>query len=263
MKLYYRIFAFFASITLLLSSTGIYEKRENKTVFIAHRGYCSHYLENTEEAFQKAAEVGFGGCETDVRITSDGELILAHGGSYEYADGTKLEVEKNTLAVLTAKPLKNDFTDTVLYPCTFKRYLEILKENDMVAFIELKGEYPDESLDKIINTINGTYDMKMCSIQSMQIENLKKLKAKYPDLPLMFCGGGLSRDAIEAVKIGFDIDMKIYDFWPIFISLAKLRGVKVALWTADTSAEVAFALSCNPDYIESDWLCGITKPEKR
>ena len=108
---------------LFFGNLGAFAKQEEKTRFIAHRGFCSRYLENTEEAFVKAAEFGFDGCETDVRISADGVLMLAHGGSYVYADGTELDVATHTFAELTAKPLQNDFTDTVLYPCTFRRYI--------------------------------------------------------------------------------------------------------------------------------------------
>ena len=143
--------------TLLLGNLGAYQKQEEKTRFIAHRGFCSQYLENTEEAFIKAAEVGFDGCETDVKISKDGVLMLCHSGGYEYEDGTMLPVEDHTYAELTAKPLKNDFTDTVLYPCTFRRYIEIMRDYDMFAFIELKGEYPEDKLQEIVDIVDELY----------------------------------------------------------------------------------------------------------
>ncbi|CAG9940618.1 unnamed protein product [Clonostachys rosea f. rosea IK726] len=52
-----------------------------QTVRIAgHRGFSAGAPENTLAAFRKAAEVGGKGvtCETDLALTSDGELILIH-----------------------------------------------------------------------------------------------------------------------------------------------------------------------------------------
>ena len=173
---WYMLVSILSAVTLLMGNLGLLEKQEEKTRFIAHRGFSSQYLENTEEAFIKAAEVGFDGCETDVKITSDGVLVLAHSGSYEYADGTSRAVEESTFAELTEKPLKNDFTDTVLYPCTFRRYIEIMRDYHMFAFIELKGEYPEESLRDMVETVEELYTRDMCSVQSMRMENLLQLQ---------------------------------------------------------------------------------------
>lgn len=247
--------------TLLLGNLGAYQKQEAKTRFIAHRGFCSRYLENTDEAFQKAAEVGFDGCETDVKISKDGVLMLCHSGGYEYEDGTMLTVEDHTYAELTAKPLKNDFTDTVLYPCTFRRYIEIMRDNDLFAFIELKGEYPDDKLQEIVDIVEELYTWDMCSVQSMRLVNLIKLREKYPDLPLMFCGGGYSADVKEARDRGFDVDMKIEDVFPVTLQLFKAKGLRTAVWTCDDNKTVAYALSLGVDFIESDYLWGLNVAE--
>ena len=44
----------------------------------AHRGNVAEYPENTMLAFKKALEIGVDQIETDVRITSDGELVCIH-----------------------------------------------------------------------------------------------------------------------------------------------------------------------------------------
>ena len=246
-----------AVFTLLLGNLGVYQKQEEKTRFIAHRGFCSQYLENTEEAFIKAAEVGFDGCETDVNISKDGVLMLVHGSVYYYEDGTEMDVNEHTYAELTSKPLKNDFTDTVLYPCTFRRYIEIMRDYDMFAFIELKGEYPDDKLDEMVSIVDELYTWDMCSVQSMQMPNLIKLREKYPDLPLMYCGGGYNAEVKEARDRGFDVDMKVDDVFPITLMLFKAKGLRTAVWTADNDKMVAYALSLGVDFIESDYLWGL------
>lgn len=250
---------FIAIFALLFSNFGIYDKQEDKTMFIAHRGFCSQYLENTEEAFIGAAEAGFDGCETDVNISKDGVLMLVHGSTYYYEDGTSMDVNEHTYAELTSKPLKNDFTDTVLYPCTFERYIEILAENDMFAFIELKGEYPEESLQEVVDTVERLYTWDMCSIQSMQMSNLVKLREKYPDIPLMYCGGGYTAEVEEAIDRGFDLDLLVYDTFPWVIHKAQRKGLRVALWTADDPKAVAYCLMLGVDFIESDYLSGLPK----
>ena len=251
------IVSLMAAVCLFFGNLGAFAKQEEKTRFIAHRGFCSRYLENTEEAFVKAAEFGFDGCETDVRISADGVLMLAHGGSYVYADGTELDVATHTFAELTAKPLQNDFTDTVLYPCTFRRYIEILRDHGMFAFIELKGEYPPEKLDEMKAIVDELYTWDMCSVQSMELENLIRLREKYPDLPLMYCGGGYTAEVEEAMRRGFDLDLRLDDIFPFVVRRAHRKGVRMALWTADTDKQVALALALGVDFIESDYLWGL------
>ena len=257
MNPWHMVVSLLSVFTLLLGNMGVYAKQEEKTRFIAHRGFCSQYLENTEEAFIKAAEVGFDGCETDVNISKDGVLMLVHGSEYFYADGTSKNVNDYTYEELMEKPLKNDFTDTVLYPCTFRRYIEIMRDYDLFAFIELKGEYPDDKLQEIVDIVDELYTWDMCSIQSMQMSNLIALREKYPDLPLMYCGGGYNAEVKEALERGFDCDLKVPDIFPAVIHAFQRKGLRAAVWTADDNKMVSWALSMGVDFIESDYLWGL------
>lgn len=55
------------------------------TINYAHRGASGYFPENTMLAFERAVEMGCDGIETDVQMTSDGELVLVHD---EYVDRT-------------------------------------------------------------------------------------------------------------------------------------------------------------------------------
>lgn len=45
---------------------------------VAHRGYKGNYPENSVAAFKGAIEGGANGIETDLRISKDGVVVLAH-----------------------------------------------------------------------------------------------------------------------------------------------------------------------------------------
>ena len=50
----------------------------------AHTGVTQFAPENTLEAFQKAAELGFEGIELDINISGDGEIIITHNSNLGY-----------------------------------------------------------------------------------------------------------------------------------------------------------------------------------
>ena len=104
---------------------------------IGHRGYSSKHPDNTEASFLGAVANGSGGIETDVRITKDGVFVVNHNDEAKFIDGTELLVADSTYEQLTEKPLLNKKSEEIVYLCTFKRYLEICRDANMVCFIEL------------------------------------------------------------------------------------------------------------------------------
>ena len=50
---------------------------------MAHRGGAIEHLENTFPAFEQCVELGYRYLETDVRVTSDGELVAFHDSTLD------------------------------------------------------------------------------------------------------------------------------------------------------------------------------------
>lgn len=225
--------------------------------FIAHRGYSGRYQMNTEEAFLKAVEHGSGGIETDVRVTADGVLVVNHDDDAKFADGTSLDIATSTYAELAAKPLLNKFTDTDLRICTFRRYLEICRDGNMVCFIEFKGLFTNEQIDEAFHMAEEVYTLKMCSLQSFEFDNLIRTHKNFPDLEIMLTAGDNNIcDAERCLEEGFSIDAHYDAITPELIDRFHEKGLKVALWTANTPEALEKCLAMNVDYIESDFFCG-------
>jgi len=116
------------------------ESKDNIYV-AAHRGWCEKYPENTMPAFKAAAELGVDQIETDVRITSDGELVLIHDHMVDRTtDGTG-EVAKMTLAELKqldAGIKKGEEFKGTKIP-TLIEFMEYVKDFPMITIdLELK-----------------------------------------------------------------------------------------------------------------------------
>lgn len=224
---------------------------QKEPCMIAHRGYSGVYHENTELAFQKAAEHGSGGAETDVRITKDGEFVCSHNSSVVLKDGTELEIADHTLAELTAQPLKRKNIGEV-YLCTFKRYLEIMKENDMVCFIELKGSYTDEQVNGVFTLAGEVYDLSRCILQSFDFDNLLKAREQFPDLPIMLTYGEGDTGWERCIEHGFSIDADYKVVTEEMVQAFHDAGLEFAVWTANDIFSLNYCKSLGVDYIESD-----------
>lgn len=224
------------------------------TCFIAHRGYSGRFQQNTEESFLEAVKHGSGGIETDVRFTKDGVLIVNHNDTVEYFDGTELVPEESTYEELIKKPIKNEHTDTELYVCTFERYLEICRDGNMICFIEFKGNFTDEMINKAFTMAGEIYDLKMCSLQSFEYDNLIRTRKAFPELQIMYTCGERDANVERCLEDGFDIDMYYGNVDEKTIKEFHDKGLKVALWTANTEEAIKYCYSLNVDYIESDYF---------
>lgn len=228
-----------------------------KVCMIAHRGYSDPYPGNTELAFIKAAENGSGGAETDVRITKDGIFVTNHNDEVTYIDGTELLVAEHTYEELTAKPLMNDKSEDTVYLCTFERYLEIMKENQMVCFIELKGEFSQEQVRKVFEMCEEVYDLKKCIMQSFEFENLIKAREMFPDLPLMLTYGSSKDDYKKCLEYGFSIDAYYGNTTVEMIREFHEKNLEVGIWTVNEKVVLDYFLTLGVDYIESDCFGGL------
>ncbi len=62
---------------------------------IAHRGYSSEFPENTLLAFEEAIRAGADGFECDLRLTSDGEVVVFHDDDLKRLCGVDGTVERS------------------------------------------------------------------------------------------------------------------------------------------------------------------------
>lgn len=231
----------------------------NKNIcMIAHRGYSSAYPDNTEIAFIKAAENHSGGAETDVRVTKDGILVVNHNDEVVFADGSELLVAEATYAELSEKPMRNTKSEDTVYICTFRRYLEIMKENNMICFVELKGEFSDDKVREVFDTVSEIYDLSKCIMQSFEFANLIKAREMFPNLPLMLTYGSDEIDYRRCFDYGFSLDAYYKAVTEEMIKEFHDRNLEVALWTVNDKEALDYCLSLDIDYIESDVFGGFS-----
>src|SRR5258708_5687829 len=69
-----------------------------KFLNIAHRGFSSEYPENTLLAFSKGLAAGADGFECDLRLTSDGRIVVFHDDTLDRLCGEKGNIESKTFS---------------------------------------------------------------------------------------------------------------------------------------------------------------------
>ncbi len=249
---------FFKMLTAtILSVFTVFTGGVNQVNMIGHRGFSGYYHENTALAFEKAAQYGFCGAETDVRVTSDGVYVTSHNAKIELKDGTELSIADNTYETLTSQPLKFKKTLDEVYLCTFKEYLEIMRDNDLICFIELKGEFNEEQITEIFTMAGEVYELDKCILQSFDFDNLVRAHELFPDLRIMLTYGETDKSYVKCFDYGFSIDADYRVIDEEMVEAFHSRGLEVAAYTANEFLALNYLKSLGVDYVESDRLWGI------
>ncbi|MBR3955852.1 MAG: hypothetical protein IKJ63_10320 [Clostridia bacterium] len=245
-----------AKMIFTILQSKLQKKEEKDICMIAHRGYSGKYQQNTALAFREAAKHKSGGAETDIRITKDGYFVTNHNDEVVFADGSEVQVADATLAELQAKPIKNTKTKDTIYICTFREYLEIMRDNNMVCFVELKGEWPEEKIKEVFTMAAEVYDLKKVILQSFSFDNLLLANKLFPDMPLMLTYGSAEHGYERCFDHGFSIDVDYVTVNKEMIEQFHSRGLEVGIWTANTPLVLAYCKALGADYIESDYFGG-------
>lgn len=254
------------------------------TTVIGHAG--SYYgVPNSEEAILYAAEVlHYPAIEIDLKQTKDGVFVLSHdpkwGGvslsetNYEDIKDVKETITKNEGIVesdLTEE--QRTYTSTI---CTFARYLEICKQYNITAVIELKtssgisnwteSNAPQSSKMKNIMELIEKYEMLkkvvFLSDQELCLNWVKTNGYDYIPCQYLTLSSCENEETYNIVKkynldISFNVrdGIKISDEW-----LNKYRelGCKLAVFTFEEYAsysDIQTWIDKGVDYVTTDWHC--------
>ena len=248
-------------------------------------GHAGSYfgVPNSEEAILYAAKVlKYPAIEIDLKQTKDGVFVLSHdpdwGGvsledtNYEDLKTVKYTVVKNQgLVDVKLTEEERTFTATI---CTFERYLEICKEYQITAIIELKtskgisnwteANTPNASRMKDIMALIEKYDMLnqvvFLSSQELCLNWVKKNGYEYIPcqyLTLSSCANINTYNIVK--KYGLDISfnvrdgIKISDEW---LKLYRDLGCKLAVFTFEEYAsysDIQYWIDRGVDYVTTDW----------
>ena len=133
-----------------------YWTQSEKNIYVAaHRGWYDQYPENTMEAFRAALTLGVDQIETDVRVSSDGELVLIHDHTLDRTTNGTGEVLAHTFAELRALDA-GSWKDPKFAGCripTLREFMDLVSTHPTITVdIELKV-YPKDGREELAYSV--------------------------------------------------------------------------------------------------------------
>jgi glycerophosphoryl diester phosphodiesterase len=214
--------------------------------------------ENTMEAFVASYKAGYRGFEVDIRMTSDGELVVTHDSTLDRTTNGSGTVELTTADEIrklrTKKGNKLIFIDELL---------AFLKDIDgLYVEFELKTSpvnlYPEERLkeycDKLYKAVMASRPADAEYVfTSSDYRGLRYLQQKYPGVDLLMISSKPCNDetidlalALGITRIGCTMDGTSRKA----VKKAHEKGLTVSLWPGYTTDD--FMLGA---YLGADFMC--------
>lgn len=232
-----------------------------KTKIWAHRGASGwdvqYAPENTIPAFERAIQMGADGIETDVQLTKDGVLVLAHDETIDrVSDGS------GWIKDYTLKELRG-FSFSKLHPefgkveiPTLEDLLCLTRDNDLELNLELKTGVLyygglEEKAAGLVHQMGMDERVIYSSFNHYSLEKLKHICPKvrigllfedymvsFPDYPKIFGASALHPPERMVNKD--------------FVDKCHAQGMKVHTWTVDNRGRMKELIKINVDAIITD-----------
>ena len=244
----------------------------SELIFIGHAG-CYLGIMNTEEAFINAITVkGYKALECDVKQTSDGVFVVCHDndfGGYDLAT-TTYDNLKDVEVTQTRGGIS--YTSKI---CTFKRYLEICKQYDVYAVVELKSSAgitnSDQSrMDELMQEIIDMGMLDKVIFLGSQYKCLEWVRNNGYTNPCQYLVNSCESETIynRCVEWNFDVSFNIsYANSTEWIDRYHEAGLKVSSYTFSQYSDAATLQSWidkGVDFVTCDVLTenDVTIPKK-
>jgi glycerophosphoryl diester phosphodiesterase len=231
---------------------------------VAHRGASFDAPENTLAAFKRAWALGAEAVELDVRVTSDGKVVVIHDASTKRTGGTDLVVAEHTLAELAAVDVgawKGPQFAGETIPTLHDVLATIPPKRSL--FVELKSDI--STVAPVAAAVReGTPTSAQILLQGYDADSLAALAAALPDAPPFwtvdpqFDAAGrvlpyaqtLIAEATQRMFAGLALRADAVD--DAFLAAARAANLDVDVWTINDGPQIAAWGARGVRWIETD-----------
>ncbi|MBO5374176.1 MAG: hypothetical protein J6A54_01850 [Clostridia bacterium] len=231
---------------------------KQNTRVIAHRGLSGIEAENTNSAFVAAANRSYYAIETDIHRTCDGHFVISHDDNLMRVSGKEISLASSSLSELQDVILfdKDGTMDRIdLRPSRLEDYLKICKKYEKHSVLELKSDFTDEEIIKIISIIKDFDYLDMVTFISFNYENLLRVRKILPTHPAQYLFWKITPEEIERLKRDrIDADVCCKELTREQIEACHRAGIAVNCWTVDSKDEGERLVEWGIDYITTNIL---------
>ena len=233
--------------TLILLTGGGFAMAN--VLIMAHRGDSHHAPENTVAAFTSAVSVS-DLVECDVRVSSDGELVVMHDGNVDRTtDGTGA-VSAKTLAELKLLDAGSWFS-----PAFVGERIPTMEEmitNTLpyaVPVLERKAGTAQQYVDEL-QRLGAVTDVV---ILAFSLDFLGQVHALEPDIELTALGSGeLTEAKLNTITNSGARTVAWGGVSAADVTMVHARGLKLFVWTVNSSAAISSYIDLGVDGIIID-----------
>ena len=228
------------------------------TKIVAHRGLSGIETENTNAAFVAAGNRSYYGIETDIHRTADGHFVVCHDDDLKRIAGVNILIESTNLSELQSIVLfDKDGTKNRedLRLCVLENYISICKKYEKHCVLELKSDFTDDEILKIIDIIKGFDYLENVTFISFVYSNIVKIRKFLPSQSVQFLFSKFDDEIIaKLIANHIDIDVQYKALTKEIIDLLHQNGLKVNCWTVDDPNAAEMLSAWGVDYITSNIL---------
>ena len=247
-------------ISALLIIAGSLAAHAAGPKMIGRRG-CGYAVENSREAFERGADLGFKCMECHVRVTPDSVFVAAHDGKTNRLGGN-MKIDKMPLDSLLTETYTQTIDGTTYTGArllTVGEYLDICRQRGLTPLLHLKtlGKNNDDCgpLPALVDLIKEKGYDKECIVLTSSPAYIEFLQERYPDLPLVFQADGKWKQYFDwIVERGLDVDIKSDFVDADVVKKFHDHGLKVMIWTVNTIPDYLRFKDAGVDCIITDTL---------
>jgi glycerophosphoryl diester phosphodiesterase len=233
---------------------------------VAHRGASAEMPENTMAAFRRAWDLGVEGIELDVRLSSDGQVVVIHDATTARTAGVDKAVDAQTLAellALDAGAWKGPRFAGERIPTLVEVLASVPKGG--TVFVELKSAVETApAVAQVIRDADPARTGGHVALQAYDPFALAALASALPGVPAYWtidaptdAAGAptyypttIIDDAVGRRFAGLALDVRGVD--EAFLSAAKSAGLLVDVWTLNSAPLITEWLGQDVRWIETD-----------
>lgn len=150
---------------------------------------------NTAEHFHLASHLGFNALKGDVRITSDGGLVMCHDAAFTFDENGRIgrydKSNRTYIIDMTYDQVMSleyaaDFDVMGHYAkvCSFETFVRICKENGMICYVTLRENAIEKLVPAVLEILNKYHMIEHCMINSFTLETLQEVRKYNQTIPL-------------------------------------------------------------------------------